>query len=322
MRVTGNPAWLTKEDWGDFLEYERTLEQQLISDRMIALCSYPLSTSSAAEILEMVNCHHFALIRRGGEWEIVESSELKEAKEQLKRYNEQLRALSARLESAREQESIRIARKIKDQLGPVLASLRWELEDIEEVISEATDLSQRSGLRERIAGLIGLTDGTMNSMKRIAAELRPMALDELGLIEAVQWHARQFQDRTGITVKLDSPLEGNVLSGVQANAVFRIFEEALTNVKRHSQATQVEIALGRDGDEFVLVVRDNGKGIDKRKKSATPSLGLLRMRERAHCIGAAMSIGCSEGQGTEITLRVPVRAGGRGEYLPSPEQDK
>src|SRR5262249_11603937 len=134
-------------------------------------------------------------------------TERKRAEEKLKATTEQLRALSARLRSAREEESMRIAREIHDELGAALSSLRWEREEIVELISESPDLPHLGALGQRIEAWVGLIDTAVDIVRRIASELRPIALDALGLIEAIKWQAQQFQTRTGITVECDCHLE-------------------------------------------------------------------------------------------------------------------
>src|SRR5258706_7033280 len=195
-------------------------------------------------------------------------TERKRAEEQLKATTEQLRALSARVQSAREQEGIRIARELHDELGAELSSLKWDLEDVVEVMSGSTDLSQLAPLRKRIEAMIELTDTTVDSIRRIASELRPIALDELGLNEAIEWQARQFQERTGIIVQCDCTLENVDLSREQSTAAFPICQEALTNILRHAQATRVNIQLKDQEGLFILTISGNGRGITADEKSA------------------------------------------------------
>jgi signal transduction histidine kinase len=216
----------------------------------------------------------------------------------------QLRALSASVESAREEEGIRIAREIHDQLGSALSSLRWELEEVDEVISETKDVAQLEGVRQKIEGMIGLTSRTLGDVRRIAAELRPFALDELGPIEAIEWQAQQFQARTGIICKFECAMENVDLNQEQTTAVFRIFQEALTNILRHAAATRVDISMKQEAGEFVLTISDNGRGIRDEEKSG--SLGLLGMRERADIVGGKLDVWGMIGKGTTITLRIPV----------------
>ena len=233
-------------------------------------------------------------------------TERKAAEEQLKASSEQLRALSASLQSAREEEGARIGREIHDELGAALTSLRWDLESVDKAISQAGDQSQFQLLRERIESMIRLTDTTIGAVRRISAELRPSVLDDLGLVAAIEWQAEQFQVRTGIICRCDCSLENLDLSREQSTAVFRILQEALTNILRHAQATSVDITTKAEAGEFVLAIIDNGRGISENEKSGSQSLGLLGMQERAHLIGGKINITGVEGEGTVITVRVPI----------------
>jgi PAS domain S-box-containing protein len=238
-------------------------------------------------------------------------TERKRAEEQLRGTTEDLRALSENILSAREEEGTRIAREIHDELGSALTSLKWDLEGIDKAISTTSDPSQLLPLRKRIEEMSRLMDTTINRVRRIASELRPSVLDDLGLAEALEWQAQQFQERTGIVCKCDSSLHDLDLTDEQATAVFRIFQEALTNVLRHAEATQVRFVMQDDAGEFRLTVTDNGKGITNEEKSGHRSLGLLGMRERAYLIGGTVDISGSRGKGTVVTVRVPNSAAPR-----------
>ena len=151
-----------------------------------------------------------------------------------------------------------------------------------------------------------LTDTTINTVRRISSEMRPIALDVLGLIEAIEWQARQFQVRTGIIVQLDCTLEKVDLSLEESTAVVRIFQEGLTNILRHAQATRVNIQMRQEDREFILTINDNGRGITDDEKAGQRTLGLLGMRERATLIGGKIDITGFENQGTIVTLRIPI----------------
>ncbi|HEV2828392.1 MAG TPA: MEDS domain-containing protein [Pyrinomonadaceae bacterium] len=232
-------------------------------------------------------------------------TERKHAEEQLKATSEQLRALSASVQSAREEESKRIAREIHDELGGALTSSKWDLEEIREIVSEPMDSSQVAALQTKIDGMIELTGTTLDTVRRLASELRPMAL-ELGLAEAIEWQALQFENRTGIAVKLERPLNKIDLSNEQSTAIFRILQEALTNILRHAKATKVSIVAREESGQFLMSIKDNGRGISESQKSGPQSLGLLGMRERAHLVGGETKIASTEGKGTEVTVRVPL----------------
>ena len=152
--------------------------------------------------------------------------------------------------------------------------------------------------------MMKLIDTTVSAIRRITQELRPSVLDDLGLAEAIEWQAEQFQARTGIICYCDCSLENIALSQEQSTAVFRIFQETLTNILRHAQATRVDITVEEKDGEFVLTINDNGRGITEDQKSGQHSLGLLGMRERAHLIGGKIDITGVEGKGTVVTLRI------------------
>lgn len=233
-------------------------------------------------------------------------TERRQAEEQLKSSNEKLRALSASIRSAREEEGTRIAREIHDELGSALTSLKWEMEWLDKIFIESENQTQSQALREKLASMMKLTDTVINTVRRIASELRPSILDDLGLAEAIEWQAQQFQAQTKINCRCDCSLEGVDLEQDKSTAIFRIFQEALTNILRHAQATEVDISLKMESNELLLTINDNGRGITEDEKSGQHSLGLLGMRERAHLIGGKINISGIAGQGTLIALRVPI----------------
>lgn len=235
-------------------------------------------------------------------------TERKQAEQQLKATTAQLRALTASLDHAREEERTRIAREIHDELGGALTSLRWDLEAMKKLPARKENHVQIPSLDERIASMLGLIDTTIQAIRRISSELRPSILDDLGLVEAITWQAQQFQTRTGILCECKGSLETVDLNHEQSTAVFRIFQETLTNVLRHAQATRVDILIEQDEKAVVLTIRDNGKGITENEATGAQSLGLLGMRERAHLIGGEFNITGSAGKGTVVTVRVPLSA--------------
>jgi signal transduction histidine kinase len=210
------------------------------------------------------------------------------------------------MESAREEEGIRIAREIHDELGSSLTRLKWDLEIMAKEELEAQDQKGLEKSRRKTSEMIALVDETVDTVRRISAELRPSALDDLGLGAALRVQARQFQGRTGIIVQCDCLTERLKLTQQQSTGIFRICEEALINVMRHSNATRVEVALVIDQSDLVLRIRDNGRGITPAQMSDPLSLGLLGMRERVHLIGGEIEIKGIEDKGTVVTARVPI----------------
>jgi two-component system sensor histidine kinase UhpB len=244
------------------------------------------------------------IYRMGGVAEDI--TDRKEAGDRLKASSDQLRALSASLQSAREKEATRIARQIHDEVGGILTGLRWELEAFEKTIQEPADPARLKAVQDKLAGMLGLTDTTINVVRRIASELRPSILDDLGLMEAIEWQAEQFQARTGIECRCDCALQSIPLGDLESTAVFRVVQEALTNIIRHAQATQVGICLRIEESSLILMVTDNGRGITQDERLSRGSLGLLGMQERAHLIGAHMEIAGRKGAGTTLRLCVPL----------------
>jgi PAS domain S-box-containing protein len=217
-----------------------------------------------------------------------------------------LRALSARIRSTREEEGTRIAREIHDELGGVLTGLKWDLEKIDNTLESSTDFSDISEIRERISGMTGLIETTINTVRRIASELRPGVLDDLGLVAAIEWQIEQFQSRSGLTCHWTNNASEIQLTRERATAVFRILQEILTNVLRHARATNLYVKLTRSENYFELEVRDDGQGISESQLTNTQSLGLLGMKERALLVGGEVNITGKEGGGTTVVVRVPL----------------
>ncbi len=244
------------------------------------------------------------IYRMGGVAEDI--TDRKEADDRLRANREQLRALSASLQSAREKEATRIAHQIHDELGGILTGLRWELEALEKMIHEPADAERLKAMQEKLAAMVGLTDTTIDVVRRIASELRPSILDDLGLIEAIEWQTQQFQSRTGIQCRCDCALQSIPLGNQESTALFRIVQEALTNILRHAQATEVRVAMTEENGVFALTVTDNGLGITSAEKLSRNSLGLLGMQERARLIGGHVEIVGRAGMGTTLYVRVPM----------------
>ena len=225
----------------------------------------------------------------------------KRAEQQLTLSHDQLRKLTARLESVREEERILIAREIHDELGQALTGVKLDLCLLRDQISEVSP-----AMMKRLESISTLVDGTIQSVQRIATELRPVVLDQLGLIPAIEWQAHEFQARTGIQCTLDVYLRTITLSHAGSTAMFRIFHEILTNVARHAQASIVHITLQEQAGSLVLDVRDNGRGVTDAELADPHSLGLVGMRERALLLGGETIVTGSPGTGTAVRVRIPL----------------
>lgn len=231
-------------------------------------------------------------------------TDIREATHQLLQSRSRLRALAARLDGVREEERAAVAREVHDELGQELTGLRLDLSWLQRQVTA------RSKLAERIHAMVGQVDGTIDTVRRIASELRPGPLDELGLVAAVEWQCERFRERSGHAVHLHIAGEDVPVDGRLAISVFRILQEALTNVSRHAKATSVEVTLEISPVAVTLAVEDDGCGIASWEAASARGLGLLGMRERALQWEGEISIEGASGHGTCVRLVVPqVRTG-------------
>jgi PAS domain S-box-containing protein len=229
------------------------------------------------------------------------------AENALRESEARLRALSARLESAREEEGRRIAREIHDELGGTLTTLKWNLDGMAERLSSPPSPAEVDRIRKSVPMMVDLVESTMMTVRRIASDLRPSVLDELGVVAAIEWQVRRFETSTGIPCTFEADPDAPELDRDRATAVFRILQEILTNVLRHAKASQVHVAIGQMGGNFILDVRDDGRGIAQDEMVAARSLGLLGMRERALLVGGEVKIQGVPGRGTSVVVTIPLR---------------
>jgi signal transduction histidine kinase len=192
-------------------------------------------------------------------------------------------------------------------LGSTLTRVRWDIEALDKEVT-ATSPQMSSAVHDRLSETARLVNTTVESVQRIAAELRPAILDDLGLVAALESQVQQFRRATGITCRLDVLLddEGKGLTREQATALFRIVQEALTNVSRHARASLVNIILEQRDRDLALEVRDNGEGISPDAIARPGALGVLGMRERAALVGGSVDISGRAGKGTVLTVLIPV----------------
>ena len=231
-----------------------------------------------------------------------EIAERKQIEAQLRASEDSLRGLTARLESVLEKERTRISREIHDELGQALTGLKM---DVTWLLGKLPN--GKKPLSDKLGSMGGLIDDTIQSVRRIATGLRPELLDEAGLAAAISWQTRDFQMRTGIRCKTSLPADEPEVHPEHATGAFRVFQEVLTNVARHANATRVDVLMKREGDGMVLEVKDNGSGIKEPQRLGGQSLGLLGMRERVALMGGEIEIAGKRGKGTRVTIKVPLQ---------------
>jgi two-component system, NarL family, sensor histidine kinase UhpB len=220
---------------------------------------------------------------------------------QIDQSRKQLRALSVRLQTVREEERTNISREIHDDLGQALTGMRMDL------VWLIRQLNSTDGkIRDRLTSLMALTDSTIHKVRKIATDLRPGILDDLGLAAAIEWQSKDITDRTGIQCNFQSLLDDLELDGKLSTAFFRIFQESITNVLRHAQAKKIDINLRREGNAILLTVQDDGKGISQHEINNPRSVGFLGMRERAAVFNGEVTVFGTPHQGTIVRVKIPL----------------
>jgi signal transduction histidine kinase len=235
---------------------------------------------------------------------VTDITDRKEAEEQLKTSRERLRDLSRHLESVREEERTSSAREIHDELGQLLTALKIDMSWMAKRLPKA-----ETSLAEKTRTMYELVDGAIQTVKRISSELRPGLLDDLGLAAAIEWQAQELRKRTDIDFEFRASPKEITLDRDRSTAIFRICQEALTNVVRHANATRVRLSLQQKRGGILLRISDNGKGIAEKQLSDPKAFGLIGMRERARFWGGEVKISGTPGKGTVVAVSIPLKGG-------------
>jgi PAS domain S-box-containing protein len=240
-------------------------------------------------------------------------SERVKSENALKQSREELRRLSANLQNVREEEKTRIARELHDDLGQQLTALKMDLSAVEQALFRDGNATRPidDGVSTQLRGMRRMIDSTVASLRRIAADLRPVMLDDLGLVPAIEWLANDFTSRYGIDVIRNIEPGNSVFTKDGATALFRIVQEALNNVACHAEATNVELTLHATGPHCVLRIADNGRGAGQHEIQNArddTSFGLIDLRERAHMLGGLVQIETAENKGFAITVTFPLQS--------------
>ena len=228
-------------------------------------------------------------------------SERKRSEKEIMESRGKLRSLAAHLQIIREEERERIAHEIHDELGQALTALKMDVHWIQRNLPKTED-----SLVKKTVTMSTLIDTTVQSVKRIISELRPRLLDDFGLSAAIEWQAGEFMKRTGIKCDIDLEPEDIVLDEARSIAISRIFQETLTNITRHADATRIKVSLKENTTVIEMKVSDNGKGISKKQLSDPQSFGLIGMRERAYSLGGNLVISGAKGDGTAVIFTIPI----------------
>jgi signal transduction histidine kinase len=337
VRVTGDTAWLEKKDWRDFCEYEDSINQAIANQRLTALCTYPLAACGASEILDVVRTHQFAVTKRRGTWDVIETAGHKQAKAEIKRLNEELeqrvvertsqltavnseltkevlerqraeeklQRLSGKLIRLQDEERRKIARDLHDSTGQDLVALATMLSQLRSSIPSAQRKSRRL-----LSECKALADGCIREIRTLSYVLHPPALDQAGLGDAIRDYVTGFTRRSGIQVELElSPRFGRMTRDVEL-ALFRVVQESLTNIQRHSGSQQAKIRIHRNS-HLGLEISDLGNGTSAREQGAKEEprlevgVGIPSMQERVKLIGGQLDID-STSHGTTVRVTIPL----------------
>jgi len=238
---------------------------------------------------------------------VIDITERKRAEVAIKKSEEQMRNLTTYLQRIGEIERTNIAREIHDELGQTLTVLKMDLSWLKKRLPQEPGSFQGS-LLNKTESMSQLINSTIQTVKKISTELRPGLLDDLGLAAAIEWQAEEFQRRTGIRCKISVAPRDITLDRDRNTAIFRIFQETLTNIARHSEATEVKVNLKQRDGRVELSVRDNGRGITDEELTNPKSFGLIGIRERVKIFEGDSVMRGIPGQGTTVTVRIPIRA--------------
>ncbi|MDB5249229.1 MAG: domain S-box protein [Segetibacter sp.] len=228
-------------------------------------------------------------------------TEQKKAQEDLIQMNDQLRELASHLQNIREEERTNMAREIHDELGQQLTVLKMDISWLNKKLTKKDEV-----VAKKIKGVLELIDGTINTVRKISAELRPSILDDFGVAEAIEWQSTNFTKHTGIPVEFSSNVNDYKFSPAISTGLFRIFQESLTNVSRHAQATKVVCTLKKYPNCLKLTISDDGVGFDVNKKGERKTLGLLGVKERVLMLDGKFNIASEPGKGTAISVELPL----------------
>ncbi|MBN8673326.1 MAG: PAS domain S-box protein [Chitinophagales bacterium] len=224
------------------------------------------------------------------------------AEEKLKESYEAIRELTGHIQNIREEERSHIAREIHDELGQQLTVLKMDVSWLNKKMGHSNEI-----VTNKLKSLAEMIDGTVKTVRRISSELRPSLLDDLGLVAAMDWHLKEFGRRSGIETVFNEPEHDLPVPEKFKTGLYRIFQESLTNVARHSGATLVKVVLEEKENYLMLSIEDNGKGFDMQETKDRRTLGILGMKERSMMMGGIYEISSLPGKGTIITVSVPVK---------------
>ena len=315
-RIYGyEPEELIGRSFLDFLSPEERAPQMEVLRKLFA-SGERLVLGIETEVLDREGNHHTlvanVVILRDEQGNAVgtmgtsaDITERKRAREEIEKSHAQLRALASHLQSVIEEERRRIAREIHDDIGQLLTATKMDLSLLSRSVGEIKEKKIQKTLSKEIEALIGLLDRGVQSIRKIVRDLRPEVLETMGFLAGINWQAKEFEKRTGIRISLSLPPAEPTLEKLHIVAIFRVMQEALTNVARHAEASTVKVELKAEPSALRLTITDNGKGVGEDAHDQPGSFGVIGMRERVAALGGMFSIHGKPCKGTVVEVVLP-----------------
>lgn len=282
---------------------QAALEGNPITDPMNMTLTFPDGTTRYLEAIGSIIMYGG---KRAAQVMVRDLTPHRLTEEALRNSREQLSSLAVHLQKIREEERTKVAREIHDELGQYLTGLKMDISFVQDLLNEKSQFNGKEIINERMHMTSELLDTTVSAVRRISSELRPAVLDSLGLLAAIEWQSEEFKSRMDIDCESFITVDKINLPQQQTTAVFRILQESLTNVKKHSNAARVTITFTQEDGNYILEIKDNGKGVCTEDFQKENSFGLLGMKERAHLFGGTVDIKGESGKGTTVTVIIPI----------------
>jgi signal transduction histidine kinase len=304
-RVTGNTSWLDEGVWGSFSNYEHRLNETIDGFPVIVVCAYCLDKCGISEIIDVVNTHQLAIIKKEGKWKIAKNAERKRAEKRAKEYQAQLKSMASQLTLAEERERHRLATELHDQISQSLV--------IPKVKLEALRKSGYGGeLDKSLEDVCNLLGQTIQHARNLTLDLSSPVLYELGFEKAVEeWLTNQIQGKYGITVEFETDGQAKPLDDDIRVLLFRNVRELLINVVKHAHAHNVKVSIGRLGEQIYVSIEDDGVGFDSAeivsRSAKRGEFGLFSIRERLEQLGGHIVIESKSGSGCRIKMMAPLK---------------
>jgi signal transduction histidine kinase len=310
IRVTGNTAWLSKQTWRNFADYEHAINETISGYRMLALCAYQLNKCSTSEIIDVVNNHQLGLVRQDGKWTLTKNAERKRAEQRACEYQAQLKSLALELSLTEERERRRIASELQDRVSEFLVASKIKLDELRQSVS-GRDVGK---VLDDISNYLGkaITEATV-----MAIDLSSPVLYVLGFEKAVaEWLSEEIEKKHGIETEFEDDGQPKPLDDDIRLLLFRFLRELLNNAVKHAQAKKIKVTLRTVSSQIQVCVEDNGIGFDpvERLSMAEPSMlekrgkiGLFGVQEELQHLGGHLEIDSAPGCGCKVTIVAPLK---------------